>query len=556
MASQRLPIHIDAQPGMAALDIELGRITVLIGVNGSGKSRIIMQLASEASRFFSARPVVLAEGWRSISPFVLHVDPGQTSNTIHEYKKKLPSNLSARIGEMLRTVAGKQPDVARKIKYAEAHTRWRDGGRDGPEPEMERSRLDVVIGLFNELCATTQMFHQDGKLWFSKDRDARYGPAGLSDGEKQLLLFTLDTLFFADPNSVFLIDEPELHLHPALAARLWGVVERERPEALFVYATNSLNFALRQDIDVRILLGGDGRPARVLTGLKDLPGHEAAEFLGALPAVVAADRVLVVEGTDESFDRDFYRWVLRDENVVVAPVGGCHEVRSAAQHAGLWKDVTTGVRIRGVVDRDYRTDSSIVSLRTDECAVLDLHEAESYLCDPELVARVAQKVNTALQPPTAEQVCDVIIEMFEAQMFKVAARRALEQLRLHIAPSVGRKSLLNCESEDQHRTALAEAAETERSKAEKLNACAAIAAFNEEVSRCRNAIRARDTAEMLRLLPAKNLLDKLAKLAGCQDGAALLRKLVREFEPAQFPHLDQLRRTISFDGSPRAAPSS
>ena len=44
-------------------------------------------------------------------------------------------------------------------------------------------------------------------------------------------------------DGVFIVDEPELHLHRAIQARLWDAVEIARPDCTFVYITHDLGFA-------------------------------------------------------------------------------------------------------------------------------------------------------------------------------------------------------------------------------------------------------------------------------------------------------------------------
>jgi len=43
--------------------------------------------------------------------------------------------------------------------------------------------------------------------------------------------------------SIFLIDEPEAHLHRGITDKLWNEIERIRPWSLFIYATHDLSFA-------------------------------------------------------------------------------------------------------------------------------------------------------------------------------------------------------------------------------------------------------------------------------------------------------------------------
>src|SRR5688572_29012568 len=61
-------IVIDPAPdaGLAGLRATFGRVTVLLGANGSGKSKLMEALKSQA--YEGVRPVVYVEGGRTVAP--------------------------------------------------------------------------------------------------------------------------------------------------------------------------------------------------------------------------------------------------------------------------------------------------------------------------------------------------------------------------------------------------------------------------------------------------------------------------------------------------------
>jgi ABC-type Mn2+/Zn2+ transport system ATPase subunit len=116
-----------------------------------------------------------------------------------------------------------------------------------------------------------------------KQNGQTYDVGQLSDGEKQVFLLLADALFVSSDGAMFLVDEPELQLHPRLADTLWTSVERRRPTSKFVYATHSLSFAMRPSVDTRIVLSGPNRPPLVIGSPADLPAEHQPGIPGCDP---------------------------------------------------------------------------------------------------------------------------------------------------------------------------------------------------------------------------------------------------------------------------------
>ena len=101
--------------------------------------------------------------------------------------------------------------------------------------------------VFTESSRTSRLRSDPKTFEVSCQKDGKsYPVADLSDGEKQVLAMLADLTSCAPPNAVFLVDEPELNLHPLLACRLWNVIESELPDAIFVYGTHCISFAMRR----------------------------------------------------------------------------------------------------------------------------------------------------------------------------------------------------------------------------------------------------------------------------------------------------------------------
>jgi len=71
--------------------------------------------------------------------------------------------------------------------------------------------------------------------------------------------------------SIFLIDEPEAHLHRGVTEKLWNEIEKIRPWSLFVYATHDLSFAARRT-HAEIISGETYTSSHILASTMDWQG--------------------------------------------------------------------------------------------------------------------------------------------------------------------------------------------------------------------------------------------------------------------------------------------
>jgi hypothetical protein len=260
----------------------------------------------------TGRKCVYVEGGRVVSPLTGRPNllpqqrppqPGQPEPPTPEeqYEGSLTQKLQQRLQVVFHVLAA-QADP-HKRRYFDAIREWEKDGRNGQQPTREDTLLDRVFDRFHQIFPDITL-HCDSKSFEVTCRKGSetYGVAELSDGEKQVLAMLADLASCAPPDAVFIVDEPELNLHPHLACRLWDVIEASLPNALFIYGTHCISFAMRRSVDTRILLGRSGGAAQPLPEVRDMGPQAVEEFLGAIPAIAVARQVLVVEGKEGSFD--------------------------------------------------------------------------------------------------------------------------------------------------------------------------------------------------------------------------------------------------------------
>lgn len=538
-------------PRYANFQFSFSRINVILGANGAGKSKFLTELKDSASTLTNGAMAVYIEGGRTIKiKDVLQVDHtnfGQfdrMESALAHYASKRTTSLADRVFDAL--VVLDKRDQQMKSQHSDAVAQWAEDGQVGPCPKRAQPPLDHLFELFNEIFPQiTLTYDSHSRRLAAQKNGESYGPSSLSDGEKQVFSILADLIELDETHKLIIADEPELNLHPELAERLWTLIENEFPEKTFIYATHSINFALRENVQKVYVLSSDSANIAEFTGLDSLPRAEVTAFLGGLPGILSANRVLVTEGHEKSFDAIFYRWLLSDNRIEIYPGGGCTDVVSIVGKAGLWDKISTRINLRGVVDADFRDDDYLATLASSTVHSLRLHEAESYLCVPEIVCAIAARIGSQEKTLNTEEVESHILSLLERDLLVIAARRLFARSRIALAVSVEKKLLAAAATRDELIAAILSAAEGELAKATDMTSPSKLeGAFDAEVNLLRVVLEAKDAVSALRYVPSKELLNSLAPRTGCKNGADLMRALRRNFKPTDFQLTKELALAI------------
>jgi ABC-type branched-subunit amino acid transport system ATPase component len=433
-------VEMSAQQGVGIPQISanFGRITVLLGSNGTGKSRALRQIRDRVGAFGEpSRPVVYIEGGRVITiPGAISYDFntfnefGTVQRARNTFKSRRLAGMAARTRDAFYLL--ERRGVELKTQHSDAVSEWQRSGCSGECPHIEENPLDRLFKMFSEVFPEIAMRLEgdDNKQLICIKNSQPYPATELSDGERQVLFILADIALTAEPESLIIADEPELNLNPQLAGRLWDTIEARLPNAIFVYATHNISFAMRPSIECIIALSGRGQPAMQVDSVGDIDPADARDFLGAIPAILAAQLAVVVEGEESSFDSGFYKWVVGQPEVAVVPLGNCHEVYAATTRTGVWNRLASSVQLVGVVDRDYR-DDLFLNKYQGTCLSLAYHEAESYLCHPTVFSAIARALGTAEIIPTEQEVAiptdeRAVTHAIELQRLYLQSRKSLD----------------------------------------------------------------------------------------------------------------------------------
>jgi len=271
---------------------------------------------------------------------------------------------------------------------------------------------------------------------------------------------------------------------------------------------------------------------------------ELRSFLGSIPAILTAERALVVEGEDASFDKIFYRWVAGKDFEVI-PIGSCWDVYSATTRLGVWECLAPSVRLLGIMDRDFRSDDSVKDLSGERCLLLDFHEAESFLCFPAILKTLAEQTKILEDDITEANVEEWILEFARNALLRVAAQRTFYLATVSLNVSLPKQTLAGVKDKTQLLPILRRECEREASKAhEKLSADQIEKSFNFEHDRAFSAVTAKNLELILRIFPGKELLEILSKKLGFKNSRQLLVAATKHLDPSVFPEFSSLRKRI------------
>lgn len=266
---------------------------------------------------------------------------------------------------------------------------------------------------------------QGGTFFFTKGISAGYHYKNLSGGEKAafdlLLDFIVKTEAFDD--SIFCIDEPELHMHTRLQGQLLDELLRQLPPRCQLWlSTHSIGMTRRAmelhrvnpeevvfldfgafDFDQTTVM----RPAVVD---RVFWKKMFAVALDDLSELVAPREIAFCEGRRESggttrsptFDAAVYRTIFSGlhPDTEFIPLGGTSELdKDALLLSTVLSQMMPSIRTWKLFDRDDRSATEISELVASGTRVLGRRDLESYLWDDEILSELAAAAGRAAEAP-------------------------------------------------------------------------------------------------------------------------------------------------------------
>lgn len=216
----------------------------------------------------------------------------------------------------------------------------------------------------------------------------------LSGGEREIAFLIGQMDRFGLRHGLLLIDEPELHLNADLI-RTWVSYLQGTVETGQIWlATHSLEAVEAAGQKATFVLERNESTRKVdrLARLDTRPVLSALSRAVGTPAFsISQLRFVFVEGEEGVGERErFHRLAGAQQNVRFMECGSCNEVvRRVLNTKALAKEAEAGIRIGGVVDRDFRSEGEAAALVAQSSVlVLGTHEIENMFLHPPTLAHL------------------------------------------------------------------------------------------------------------------------------------------------------------------------
>ena len=386
-----MPIVLNIPNGTGtptSINISPGEILFVLGANGVGKSSLLHQIfagnpqtyqriSAHRQTWFSSNHVSLTARDRHQSDQTFR-SQDQSNGRWNEWSPE--SRINVAIFDIVAAENRAAQDIATAVRAGNSAAVAALAAKAGP--------IEILNTLFR-LSNLPVVVELQGDSLFAKRGGGRYGVEKLSDGERTALLLAAVVLT-APAGKVFLIDEPERHLHRSIISPFLRLLLAQRPDCAFLVSTHEVMLPVETPQSRTILLRGRTYNGETVTAYDcaivdstaGVPDDLKIDILGA------RSTVLFVEGEATSLDKPLYSILFPGVSIIAK--GGCRDVEQAV--AGLsGANALHWVRAFGLVDGDRRSLEEIAHLQAKGIFAAPAVSVEAIYYRGEIQARVADR---------------------------------------------------------------------------------------------------------------------------------------------------------------------
>ena len=381
---------IPSKQGPKEISLEAGASAFFCGANGSGKTRLAVYI--EENQGLNAHRIS-AHRALTLNPHVVKIPEKTALARMRVGRNSVPVSQAvvhrrgSRWGSKAAVSLLNDFDPLVQALYAEqsntalkSHKR----ARAGDFGHVEATKFELLCYVWERLLPKRSLVVSGDDIRVSiSGTDSTFSASEMSDGERAIF-YLIGQALLAKEESLLIIDEPELHVHRSIMAKLWDELESVRSDCAFVFITHDLEFAaarVGQKFVIREF--GPGQNWEIERVVGDTGFGEELESL----ILGSRHRVIFVEGTGSSLDCALYRCCF--PNQLVVPRGSCedviHAVTSMRNNASL-----TRLECSGIVDADDLNQEEIERLGRLGIAVLPVAEIENIVLMPEVSRAIAE----------------------------------------------------------------------------------------------------------------------------------------------------------------------
>lgn len=253
----------------------------------------------------------------------------------------------------------------------------------------------------------------NGSFYFTKGNSKNFHYKNLSAGEKSafdlLLDIVIKSVYFE--SAIYCIDEPEIHMHTALQAKLlaemynlipnnsqlWlsthsiGMLEKAKElEEKYPHSVCFLDFS-DIDFDAPIILKPTTINSTIWNKFLELAFGDFAKLIA--PKKVVFCEGTIIGRTYKNFDSQIYSRIFNSKypDTSFVSIGSCSVIEDENNISmKIIKEVLKNSTIIKFVDRDDKSDDEIKELEQKGIRVLKKRHIECYLLDDEIIEKLCR----------------------------------------------------------------------------------------------------------------------------------------------------------------------
>jgi len=404
---------------------------VIIGANGSGKTRLGSWIETTLQNQITVHRISAQKA--------LNIPEYAAVKNLEQAEKGLFFGRDDKFGNVAQKINsrwGNNPEThllhdyeqllstlfARTAKRDREHTK-ETIAKEAYVPVVD-APFDIIIRLWKDIMPQREISFEDGKVMARKEEQAEYHGKEMSDGER-VTLYLIGQCLCVPDNSIVIIDEPEIHLHRSLMARLWNKIEEVCPNKLLVFITHDLDFASSRKEAKKLWIksyNGEKFIWDEVPVVEDMPENLIIEIVGN------RKNIIFTEGEKTSYDIILYQAIFPEFHIV--PRGGCEKVIESTK-------ATRGIpslhhlKAYGIIDSDYRTDAEIKALKEAGIITVNIAEVENLFCIEPLLRIVAANQHLDADK-TVKNVTDFIIDCLKKELDVQITNRAEREIQFKL----------------------------------------------------------------------------------------------------------------------------
>lgn len=260
-------------------------------------------------------------------------------------------------------------------------------------------------------------------------------------GIREALRLILDREF--ERPDVLLVEEPEVHLHPALEIAIMQYLKEVSDDCQIFLTTHSTNFLDAGSLRNMYLIRKEQSTSAQHMDLNEAETAIPEELGLRLSSLFMFDRLAFVEGpSDEQILRIFASTLgisFGQAALGFVTTGGARNFTHYATTATLGFLQKRNVRTLFVIDRDERDVEDVESLQkriegVSELIVLRRRELENYLLCPATLGRYIATKSAGAATPSADELASVLDEVCQGLFQMAVERRVLKHACRPVIP--------------------------------------------------------------------------------------------------------------------------